>query len=96
MTSVFDPFSPFYGEVWSFLRSFPYFLWASSAKLSHSDQIVRYSGQGEVPIDFLDPSVSGLSEIADHLDPAKGLFDALANLDARLVAFVPRCSTVDG
>ena len=72
------------------------FLWASFAKFSHSDEIVSCGGQGEVPIDFLNPPVSGLSQIADHLDPAKGLFNALSNLDARLVAFVTRRSAING
>ena len=82
------------GGLAPFGRSFPA-LRGTDPQISHSDQVVCCYCQGEVPIDLLNPSITGFAEQTNCFEPAEDLFNPLAELLARHVAGVPGSTAID-
>ena len=64
-------------------------------QVSHSDQVVGNYRQGEVPVDFPDPSVAGLAKQADCLEPAENLLYSFAELLTYCITAMPGGAAID-
>ena len=66
-----------------------------AADAAHAHQVVGGKAQQRLTRELGLTDELGLGQTTHGLDPAKGLLDALAHLQAGLVALVPRDSGVD-